>query len=142
MAGPAGERIEVHGLIDLQRDLRAINRDLPKELRVVNMKAAELVADDARGRATAAGGALGKASPSIKAVAQQRSAGVRIGGSKYPFAMGGEFGSIAYKQFKPWRGSGGDAGYAVYPAKRDNTDRIVDMYGDALDELTKKAFPN
>lgn len=141
MAAPS-DRIDVRGLAEFQRALRDVDRDLPKQLRVVNLKAAELVASDARGRAEAAGGALGKAAPSIKAVAQQRSAGVRIGGSRYPFAMGGEFGSVTFRQFKPWRGSGGDAGYALFPAKRENTDKVVEMYGDLINDLTKKAFPN
>lgn len=138
----AGPRIDVDGLRIFQRDLRAVDKELPRQLRVINLKAATLVADDARGRAEAAGGALGKAAPSIKPVAQQRSAGVRIGGARYPFALGGEFGSIQYKQFQPWRGNGSDAGYALYPAKRANTERIVDMYGDMLLDLARIAFPD
>lgn len=135
-------RIEVHGLRDFQRELKNLDSELPRQLRVVNMKAAELVASDARTRASSAGGALGKAAPSIKALGQQRSAAVRIGGNRYPFALGGEFGSTQFRQFKPWRGSGSDAGYALYPAVRANRDRVVELYGDLLDALARQAFPN
>lgn len=133
--------VRVVGLRDFQAELRKIDKQMPRQLRVVNLKAAELVASDARSRASAQGGAIGKAAPSIKAVAQQRSAAVKIGGDKYPFALGGEFGSITYRQFPAWRGSGAGAGYALYPAKRAKTGDVIELYGDLMDDLAKRAFP-
>ena len=70
--------------------------------------------------------------------------------------MGAEFGSgrnklrmlpneggdrLGWNQFKPWRGSGQGAGYFLYPAIRDTTPEIVDMYGDAVEQIARKAFP-
>lgn len=139
---PVQSGFKVHGLAELQRELRNVDKTLPRQLRVVNLKAAEIVATEARGRASGLGGAIGKAAPSIKAMAQQRSAAVRIGGAKYPFALGGEFGSIRFRQFQAWRGSGAEAGYALYPAKRAKTPQIMDMYLRMIDEIARPAFPS
>lgn len=135
-------KVEVVGLREFRTALKAVDSDLPKQLRVINVTAAQLVARDARGRASSVGGALGKAADSIKAGATQRGGYVKIGGSRYPFALGGEFGSIQFKQFKPWRGSGADAGYALYPAKRAKTPLIVESYGQMIDRLARRAFPD
>lgn len=135
-------KIEVVGLREFRLSLKAMSDDLPKDLRQVNKDAAETVAADARNRASSQGGALGKAAPSIKAGATQRGGYVKIGGDRYPFALGGEFGSVQFKQFRPWRGSGDDAGYALYPAKRAKTPHIVERYGDLIDELSRRAFPD
>jgi hypothetical protein len=47
-----------------------------------------------------------------------------------------------WNQFRPWRGSGSAAGYWLYPAIRAHNDEIVDEYGDAIDRITKRAFPD
>lgn len=135
-------KVEVVGLRDFQRELRRVDKDLPKALRLVNLAAAEVVAADARSKASALGGVAAKAGASVKAQAQQRAGIVRLGGNRYPFAMGAEFGAIRYRQFKAWRGSGADAGYFLYPAKRAKTPLVVAMYGDMVEDLAKKAFPN
>lgn len=146
------ERVEVVGLRDFQRALRRVDQDLPKQLRVVNLRMAEMVANDARARASALGGIAAKSAPSIKAMAQQRSAAVRIGGRRYPFALGAEFGSIQFKQFKAWRGNqhsfkgvafvNHTTGYFLYPAIRANHQKILDTYLDAAADVAREAFPN
>jgi hypothetical protein len=40
-----------------------------------------------------------------------------------PGAMGAEFGSYQYKQFKEWRGNKNDAGYFFWPAIREFRDQ-------------------
>lgn len=139
------DRIEVDGLKDLQRELRAVDKDFPKELRLANKGAAEIVADATRASFASRGGVAPKVAPSVKALAQQRSASVKIGGAKYPYAMGSEFGGRGRprtRQFPPWRGNGEGAGYSLYESIRAQRDKVMDSYGDALDRLTKKAFPD
>jgi hypothetical protein len=131
--------IQVTGLRELSRSLKKMDDPAAsKELRSANKRIAEMVAEDARGAAYAVGGVAAHVAPSIKASAGQQSAGVALGGSAYPMAGGAEFGSQRYKQFKPWRGNGPDAGYFVYPAIRQDLDRIESEYGKALDELARK----
>lgn len=47
-----------------------------------------------------------------------------------------------WNQFKPWKGNGANAGYALYPAIRSKIGEVVDSYGDAIEKLAKKAFPD
>lgn len=130
--------VAVEGLTELNRALRRMGPEFPKEMRAVNKTVAEFVANDARSNAYSLGGVAAHVAPSIKASAGTTSAGVAFGGPSWPMAGGAEFGSIRYKQFQPWRGNGPDAGYFVYPAIRQDADRIEDEYTEAVDDLIKK----
>lgn len=133
----------VRGLRELQAELRAVDRALPRELRRVNLQVAQGAAASARSRAAGAKGGA-RLARGIAAVAQQRSAGVDIrdngghasGGTAG--ALGYEFGSDTYRQFPPWRGNGPTAGYAVYPAIRDARDDMPETYADALEPLLRR----
>ena len=136
--------VRVEGLADLQRELRKLDSKLPRELRQANLKAAELVATAARSKASSLGGVAAKTAPSIKAAAEQRRSKVTIGGPKYPFAMGAEFGGQGRPttmQFKPWSGRDSGAGYFLYPAIRGTRDEFIEVYERAIDQLMRAAFP-
>jgi hypothetical protein len=139
---PPRQGVEVHGLDDFRRELRKLADDLPRELTDANFQVATLVSQDAKQRASGVSRGARKSAESLSAARTQAAAKVRMGGSRYPFAAGFEFGSIRYPQFPAWRGSGPTAGYWLYPSIRANNDRIVDMYGDLLDRITREAFPN
>ena len=138
----AEQPIRLTGLKELNQELRKLDATFPKAVRQVNWRVAENVAQKARSSAESQGGVIAKAAPSIKAMAQQARAQVKIGGERYPYALGGEFGSVQYPQFKAWRGSGGDAGYALYPALRSERSEIERTYLGMIDEVTRAAFPN
>lgn len=135
----AGESIKVEGLTDFRRELKALDASLPKEIQKANKRAAEIVADKARASFAARGGVAPKVAPSVKALASQRYAAVRIGGPQYPYAMGAEWGSNRFRQFDPSRGK---QGYSLYPTIRKERDAIVDRMGDALEDIARRAFPN
>lgn len=148
----AGAGVTVRGLRDLQKALRELDKTYPRELRVVNKDAAEIVASGARSKAQSLGGVHAKSAPSIKAAAQQRQAGVSIGGPRWPYAIGAEFGGGKYgkgnptpgggytTQFPPWRGRGTGAGYFLFPTIRRDIPRIEEHYERALDALARKHF--
>lgn len=146
--------IQVEGLAQLSRVLRDMDKDLAKELRQTNKKAAEIAADAARSRALSLGGSAAKGAPTIRATAGVRSASVGFGGTSAPWMGGSEFGAnregqrhrstgtyVGYRQFDVWRGSGRTAGYFVYPSIRDNEGRIVEHYQEALDDLIRRTWP-
>ncbi len=136
------EAVSVIGLAEFQRELRQVDSKLPRELRTAGNEAAGNIVSDAQGRASAQGGALGKAAPSIKAASQQRNAAVAIGGGSYPFALGGEFGGQgrpSTMQFQPHRGT---QGYALYPAIRSGRAEFMETYADMIDRLMRSAFPD
>lgn len=130
--------LSIVGLRELQRELKALDADFPKELRVANKAAAEIVAEATRSSFSGRGGVAPKVAASVKALAQQRSASVKIGGAAYPFAMGSNFGSIRFKQF-PKPASPDHSLYRSIEAKRTE---IVEEYGDMVDRLMSKAFPD
>lgn len=131
--------VEVHGLAELNRALKKVEGDTPNALRDANKKVAQTVTDKARGRATGLGGVAAHVAPSLRASAGATSAGVAGGGAAFPMFGGAEFGSIRYAQFAPWRGSGPDAGYFLYPAIRDEAPHIEEEYREVLDNLIRKA---
>ena len=130
--------IKVEGLTELNRGLRAISKEAQGDLKEASRKVAEFVAADAKAAATSQGGVAAHVAPSIARVGGVSGAGVAFGGARYPMAGGAEFGSIKYKQFKPWRGNSSDAGYFVYPSIRRDADRIVTEFQQAVDDLLRK----
>lgn len=146
--------IQVEGLKELSRVLKSMDNDLAKELRGANKDAAQIAATASKQRALSIGGSAAKGATSIRASAAVKSASVGFGGSSAPWEVGAEFGAnrdaqrsrstgsyVGYRQFQPWRGSGGNAGYFVFPSIRDNEGRIVEQYTEALDELIRRTFP-
>jgi hypothetical protein len=131
--------VQVDGLVELNRALKVMGGDLPKELRAANKAVATFVTADAKSAAESLGGVAALVAPSIKASAGATSAGVAFGGPAYPMAGGAEFGAYQYPQFHPWRGNGPGAGYFVYPAIRQDVDRIETEYHNALEHLIAKA---
>ena len=130
--------VKVTGLAELNKALKALGPEVQKELKDANFEVGSMVVDDARSIAHGLGGVAAKVAPSIKATKTQAGAAVSFGGAAYPFAGGAEFGSHRYKQFKPWRGSGSDAGYFVYPAIRQDADEIESTYVERIDALMRK----
>lgn len=91
-------RIEVQGLRELQRALRDVDAQLPKQLRVALNTASELVIDYARGRMPSR---TGKARASLKARSSQRQARVALGGRAAPYAPWLDFGGQGRRKGRP-----------------------------------------
>lgn len=133
--------IRVEGLTEAVRALRQIGPDAAKESRAASLEVATFVANDARARAYSLGSTAAHVAPTIRPAAGVSSAGVGFGGAANPEAGGAEFGSVRFKQFKPWRGSGPEAGYFVYPTIRADADKVVETYEKRWDAIIKKRFP-
>lgn len=137
----AGARVEVTGLKELRRELRKLEGDgaWKKDLRDAGLKAATIVATDAKASAMRASNPrMGtRAANTIRPLASQTSGTVAAGSKAVPWTLGHIWGSNQFRQF-PKRIKGG---YHLYPAIEKNADKIVEIYADAIDDLTKKAFP-
>lgn len=147
--------IAVEGLDELRRELKKLDGDQATEaLKEANFKVAELVTREARSRASSP--MERSAAVSLRPARQAARAQVSGGGAEKPFFGGAEFGSgrnqhrrsvngypgLGYNQFKAWRGNGSSAGYFLYPAIRDATDNIVEVYGTEIDKIVRDAFPD
>ena len=135
--------IQVKGLTEFRKSLKDLNSQFPRELAKINQDVAKDVADAAQSAAQNLGGVAAKSAPAISAVRSQVVSAVKLNGAAYPYALGAEFGSVKYKQFKAWRGNGSDAGYFLFPTIRKKVDdgSIINKYADAIDKLAKSAFP-
>lgn len=141
--------VRVEGLKELRKELRALEGDdaWKGELREAGKAAAEVVAAEARrtaasGRSTLSGAnaTMGsRAVATIRALAGQTRATVAGGKASVPHFGGWEFGSTGrFRQFpaKARKGS-----HNIYPAIEAKQREIVRVYGDRIDVLMKKHFP-
>jgi hypothetical protein len=135
-------RIDVEGLAQFRAALRRVDADFARQVKVANVDAAEMVVARARANAAAQGGVAAKAARSLRAAQTAAAAKVRLGSAADPYALGAEFGGGSRpqtRQFKPWRGSGGGAGYFLYPAIRASRSQIVGLYAAALARIAREA---
>jgi hypothetical protein len=147
--------VKVAGLRELRKELRKLDDSgLTDELRQANIDVAEMVVRSAQGKASTR--QQRKAAGTLRPGKQAGRAVVIGGNAEVPWFGGAEFGAaqgqrrvgpsgrtfVGFNQFEPWRGNGSDAGYFLYPAIRDDTPQIIETYGDALDRITRKAFPD
>lgn len=134
--------VKVVGLSDLRRELKKLDDsdEFNAELKEVNFEIADTVVG--RAKVFASTKLQRRAAQSLKAGRGASRATISGGGAQTPFFGGAEFGSIQYTQFEPWRGNDRSAGYFLYPTIRNSTDEIVEMYGDALEKITARAFPD
>lgn len=140
---------EVRGLKEFRRELRKSTDLLPKEVGAANAEAAEVVLSAARKNASALGGVAAKVIRSNGLRPSKAAAAVKVilGSESVPYAIGAEYGSIRYKQFKEWRGNQwtpdqGSVGYFLHPAIRDTREEFIETYADIIMRLTRKAFPD
>lgn len=142
-------RVRVEGLKELRKELRTLEGDdsWKADLRAAGKDAAEIVAAEARrtaaaGRSTLSGKAatMGAAAvASIRSLAGQTRATVAGGKASIAYFGGWEFGSAGhYRQF-PAKARNGS--HNIYPAIDTKRDEVIEIYGDRIDVLTKKHFP-
>lgn len=142
----ADNAIAVEGFNELRRELKKLDEQLPRELGQANKRIASsivvpLAQRKARGRSNPKPGSA--VINSIRALGSQSRVQVAMGGERVPQGIGHEFGSVNYHQFpkrSPRQGRG-NRGYFFYPAVRESIPEIRDAYGDMLDALTERAFP-
>jgi hypothetical protein len=142
---PTAQSIQVKGLRELRRELKRIDRELPRELAKVNQEVAEIFAGEMRTRAPKGphqgGGRVTPIAPSVKAGRQQARGVVAIGGARSPHALPINFGgTIArYHSTSRTRVVAREFIFSSLGAKRDEG---VDRYGELLEKLMRRAFPD
>lgn len=132
------ESIRISGLKELRKELaKFTDATFTKELKDAHYEVASKVVDKAKGAASTR--VEQKAAQSLKASRAASKAQITYGGPEYPFAMGAEFGSKRYRQFKNHLGR---TGYFVYPSVRAMSSEIARIYWDAVAKITHDAFPD
>lgn len=131
MVDPA---VRVQGATELAHALDRFGDELDDGIRRLGETVAEFIAKDARAAAVSLGSVAGLVAPSVRADGDT----VQLGGSGYPMAGGAEFGSTRYPQFQPWRGSGPEGGYFLYPTVRRDSARIDETAAKVVDDAFRK----
>lgn len=134
--------IDIPGLKPFIDEMKALGPEAAAAMKRENVLVAQSVRTRAIAKADELGSVAAKAAPSIRVSQTVNYASVRLGGRDAPYALGAEFGSIRFKQFKPYRGNGRDAGYFLYPTIREMEPEILVMYSEAFVRVSKEAFPD
>lgn len=156
MAVNRGGSIKVQGLDELRRELKRLDdKGLTGELKDANFEAAKSVIAPAQAMARGLGRMQARAAATLTPSKAAAGARVNFGGARAPFAGGAEFGAgqnvprnlprgrvLGWNQFEPWRGNVSGAGYFLFPTIRRLTPDLVDLYGDAIERITARAFPD
>jgi hypothetical protein len=128
--------IEITGIRELQKSLRQMNTDFPKQIRVVLNRASTLVVDDAARRMPSK---TGRARKSLKARSSQRDARVALGGNRAPYAPWLDFGGQGRRPGRPAARPFLKNGRYVYVALDHNRDKITAVMSDGLAQLARDA---
>lgn len=136
MAGSG--RIDVRGLREFRAGLRRVHAGLPRAVRQVANRAAEIVVNEARPRVPSGPPARGHALSSIRTASTQSRGRVKGGGARYPYYPWLDFGGRV--------GPGGSvertrlrAGRYIYPAFVDKREEVQDEARRGLAELVRAA---
>lgn len=127
--------IKIDGLAEFNRNLRKLNADLPKALRLAHNEAAQIVADWAAPRVPQRSG---RARKSVKAKSTRTESRVQGGSTRAPYYpwldFGGKVGinKSVRRQFYP------DGRY-IYPGLAANRDAVEQTLVSALIEVANQA---
>ena len=129
-------KIQVAGLRDFQRQLKAMDAGLPKQLRLALNEAAKVVVDHATARMPSR---TGRAKASLKARSTQRTARVALGGNRAPYAPWLDFGGEGRRKGRPAARPFIKAGRYVYPALDVKRGEVTEIMSEALTQLARDA---
>lgn len=129
------EAIRIDGLREFNANLRRLDADLPKALRIAFNEAADLVVADARSDIPTKSG---KAKASVKARSTRTAARIVGGGRRAPHYPWLDFGGRVGRGRSVRRPFLADGRY-IYRAFYDNVDRLPEVLESALLDVVRQA---
>lgn len=131
-----GLKVEVGGLAQLNKGLRALDSAAPKELRLALNSAAQLLVDAARPKIPVVTGAARR---SMVARSTRTSARVAVGGKKAPYFPWLDFGGQGRIIGRPAERQFFGEGRYVYPTLRQIRPRIERQLQESLSAVVRNA---
>lgn len=129
-------RIQIEGLRETRRALKAISADAAKDMRPAHLEAAEIVARQSKFEVPVRSGALRN---SIRAAATQTRGQVRVGSVGVPYAGPIHFGwPTRPRPSKGWYGGPIEAQPFIYEAADRRVDEVLDAYDARLAALSRR----
>ena len=129
-------KVEVGGLAQLNRGLRAIDKDAPKELRLALNSAADLLVDAAGPKIPTVSGAARR---SLVARSTRTSARIAVGGKKAPYYPWLDFGGQGRIQGRPAPREFLREGRYIYPTLREVRPRIEAQLQQSITAVIRNA---
>lgn len=115
--------IKVKGLNEFSRNLKKLDSNLPKALRLANNEAASIVVNYAMPKVPRGPGKGGHAASSVKAKSTRTSARVTGGGNRFPYYPWVDFGGRVGRKKSVRRAFYSDGRY-IYPGYYLNQDEV------------------
>lgn len=131
----ASASVNITGLKEFQRGLKAMDRELPKALRMAFNEAADIVLDDARPDVPRRSGA---AAGTLKSRSTQTSARVSGGSGRAPYYPWLDFGGRVGRRHQTRRPFLTKGRY-IYPALDRNRAKFLEAMSDALEQVARRA---
>lgn len=139
-------RVEVRGLAELSRAFKAVDTDIPKELRDALKVIAERVVGVAQQRMPFGSG---KAAKSVKPRATAKGAGIAFGGTAAPYMPWLDFGGSVGRGHQPgkawsgaikrdWKGVPTGEGRYVYPAISEQREDTIAAIEEAVTSVARR----
>lgn len=129
------EPIKVSGLKEFRRNIKTINADLPKCIRLANNEVADIVVVWVKQRMeNRSGGAVG----TVRVASTQKEVRVREGSARKPYVPWLDFGGRVGRKRSVKRKFYSDGRY-LYPALGANRDVMTEKLADQLIALCRKA---
>jgi hypothetical protein len=129
-------KVEVGGLAQLSRGLRAVDAGAPKELRLAFNAAAQLLIDKAKPTVQSVSGAARR---SMVARSTRTSARIAVGGKKAPYFPWLDFGGQGRRSGRPAAREFIREGRYVYPTLRKIRPEIEKQLQDSLTAVIRNA---
>jgi hypothetical protein len=129
-------KVQITGLREFQRALKAMDTDLPRQLRLVLNQASKLVIDYAEPRFPHK---TGRAAASLKAKSSQREARVSLGGRRAPWAPWVDFGGQGKVRGRPPHREFIRGGRYVYKGLEVRRAEITEVMAAGMTELARTA---
>lgn len=141
---------------EFRADLKALGPEWPKELSKVHKKIATAAAKDSQATAQGLGGVQAKAASKIKGSGTLTGASITVSGIGNVAFWGaikrtGWYAAPKYakspRQHPEWVGANwdvavsGEGPYAINPTLAAHMDEYLDDFGEGIDELAARAFP-
>jgi len=135
---PVPEAIRVEGLRQFSRNLRRMDKNLPKALRLAGNAAADIVVAEAKPRVPTGPGIGGHAKSSIKAASTRTQARISAGGKKYPYYPWLDFGGAVGRN-RSVRRPFLKSGRYIWKAYDDRQGDVARTLSNELDRVARSA---
>lgn len=150
--------IQIQGLAKFTRELKRVDSEFGKELRQSHLRVARLIENRVQARMARGGPQARAVVKGVKTKATQKQTVVSVTDNP-AFTLGVVWGQkrrsgwyvnrryrqSKARQFEPWVGNQWDPGdmagkpYFVGPAVNESIDEAIDIFGDAVDDLARRA---